>query len=390
MSMFGLAALGIGSSLIGGIMGSSSASKAAAAEQAAAREAQQLKVDKDAESQFMADLAYYGKDAAIQRLKTRYGENAVKYLGEKAADPTFNDQQRSRVAELDQIIAGGGAVDAGGGGLPWSNANKNQNSAAAKAERLKSAKAERDALVKAAGGRVGTTGLLNTDSIDGNQVGFIEQLRQLSGRRTSANQSLLADAQGIEDGLAAYGKQEEERIRRDTDRQAQGLARVSRASMMGRGLGAGTAFTDVVERGNRSLLESQNDQLGQLADKRIQMQTAAKGDTLNLRKSLLADQFQYESQPINAEMGYATSGIQNPWLGVDTRQYVSSASPSAASGATWGNLFAGIGGQMSSLAMMQGMGGNNGSGAAGGSGQGGTVNGVYYPSNFVGPTPRPN
>jgi len=103
----GLAIGGVASTLLGGLFGSSSASKAAAAEQAAAREARQLKVDKDAESQFFADVAMYGKNAAIQRFQARYGPNAAKYLGESAADPNFNDQQRARVAELDKIIADG-------------------------------------------------------------------------------------------------------------------------------------------------------------------------------------------------------------------------------------------------------------------------------------------
>lgn len=349
----GLAIGGVASSLLGGIFGSSSASKAAAAEQAATQKALDMKVQQDALAQFRADLAYYGKDAAVQRLKANYGADATKYLGEKAADPTFNDQQRARVSELDQIIASGGRVADSGlaGALPWSNANKTQNTATAVAERLKSAKAERDALVKAAGGRVGSTGLLNLDEVqDG--PGLIQQLKGISGEREALNNSLLADAGDIETMIAGYGKGQEERIRRDSERSLTGSNRLARAALMGRGLGAGTSYTGAIERNARSANESMGDQLSALGDRQIQMRSAAAGDKINLRSNLASQLLQFKSQPINAEMNYATSNIQNPWQGVNTTQYVSSASPGANSGAVWGNLLSGVGGQLSNLGMM--------------------------------------
>lgn len=371
--MTGLAIAGVGSSLLGGLFGSSSASKQAAAEREAAREARQMKIDKDAEAQFFVNKAYYGTDAAIRMFRERYGQDAVRFLGEKAADPTFSDEDRARYDALGRVVDSKGfertdrpltQAERARAARPG-NSRRASSDAAARASAVEAARMEREALFRKAGGRVGTTGLFNVDAMEDSGPGLIDQLRQMTGRRKMANQSLLADARGIEDGIAAYGRQEEERIRRDAERQAQGLARVSRASMMGRGLGAGTAMTDVLERGNRSILESQNDQLGRVADNRIRMMTAAKGDTLNLGSSLLDKEFQFESQPIQAEMGLATSQINNPWLGVNTTQYVSSASPSAAGGATWGNLFAAQGGQLQSLGMM-GLLGNRGGSAGGG------------------------
>jgi len=349
----GLAIGGVASTLLGGLFGSSSASKAAAAEQAAAREARQLKVDKDAESQFFADVAMYGKNAAIQRFQARYGPNAAKYLGESAADPNFNDQQRARVAELDKIIADGGRVSISGpsGALPWSRANQNQNSTQAAAERLKSAKAERDALVKAAGGRVGTTGSINVNAVqDG--PGFIQRMEQFATQRDADSAGLVADAKGIENSLDAYGAHEEARIRRDSATALTGANRLARASLMGRGFGAGTAMTGAIERNARSINESMGDQLGTLADNKIRLKAAAQGDTLNLRRGLLDQQYQFRMQPLNTELQYATGAIQNPWQGVNTTQYVSAASPSAAAGATWGNLLAGVGGQAANLGML--------------------------------------
>jgi len=350
----GLALVGGASTLLGGIFGSSAASKSAAAEQAAAREARQLKVDKDAESQFFADVAMYGKDSAIQRFQARYGPDASKYLGEKAADPNFNDQQRARVAELDQLIANGGRVTADSQGrsyLPWSNANKTQNSAASVAERLKSAQAERDALVKAAGGRTGKTGTLNVDAVKSGP-GFIQRMEQFSTQRDADSASLMADAKGIESSLDAYGANEEARIRRDSATALTGANRLARASLMGRGFGAGTAMTGAIERNTRSVNESMGDQLGTLADNKIRLKAAAQGDTLNLRRGLLDQQYQFKMQPLNTELQYATGAIQNPWQGVNTTQYVSAASPSAAAGATWGNLLAGVGGQAANLGML--------------------------------------
>ena len=347
----GLAIGGVASTLLGGLFGSSSASKAAASEQAAAREARQLKVDKDAESQFFADVAMYGKNAAIQRFQARYGPNAVKYIGERAADPTFNDQQRARVAELDQIIANGGRIYAGGSVLPWSNNNRTRNSNQATAERLKSAKAERDALVKAAGGRVGTTGSINVNAVqDG--PGFIQRMEQFATQRDADSAGLVADAKGIENSLDAYGAHEEARIRRDSATALTGANRLARASLMGRGFGAGTAMTGAIERNARSINESMGDQLGTLADNKIRLKAAAQGDTLNLRRGLLDQQYQFRMQPLNTELQYATGAIQNPWQGVNTTQYVSAASPSAAAGATWGNLLAGVGGQAANLGML--------------------------------------
>ncbi|MBP8300125.1 MAG: hypothetical protein KA020_07190 [Planctomycetes bacterium] len=364
MSMFaGLAAAGIGSSLIGGLFGSSAASKQAQAEQAATQKALDMKVQQDALAQFRADRAYYGLDAAVQRMKENYGADAAKYLGEKAADPTFNDQQRARVAELDKLIANGGRVDVAGG-LPWSNANKTQNTAQSVAERLKSYKAEREALVKAAGGRVGTTGLLNLDGAqDG--PGLIQQLNGLSGEREALNNSLMADATDIQTMIEGYGKGQEAQIRRDSERSLTGSNRLARAALMGRGLGAGTSYTGAIERNARSANESMGNQLSALGDRQIQMRSAAAGDKLNLRSNLASQLLQFKSQPINAEMNYATSNIQNPWQGVNTTQYVSSASPSANSGAVWGNLLSGVGGQASNLGMMgylNGMGSGSASG----------------------------
>ena len=346
----GLAIGGVASTLLGGLFGSSSASKAAAAEQAAAREARQLKVDKDAESQFFADVAMYGKNAAIQRFQARYGPNAAKYLGESAADPTFNDQQRARVAELDKIIANGGRVYTTSP-IPWSSANRVQNSTQAAAERLKSAKAERDARVKAAGGRVGTTGSINVNAVqDG--PGFIQRMEQFATQRDADSAGLVADAKGIENSLDAYGAHEEARIRRDSATALTGANRLARASLMGRGFGAGTAMTGAIERNARSINESMGDQLGTLADNKIRLKAAAQGDTLNLRRGLLDQQYQFRMQPLNTELQYATGAIQNPWQGVNTTQYVSAASPSAAAGATWGNLLAGVGGQAANLGML--------------------------------------
>lgn len=343
----GIATLG------GAAIAASSASKAAKAQRQAADDATQMRVDKDAESQYMAYKAYYGKDAAIKMIRERYGENAARYLGEKAADPTFNDAQRARLAEIDAAIANGGRSQADGlaGALPWSGSNRNANSAAQVSERLKSLQAERDALIRAAGGRAGTTGLLNIDAGD-NGPGLIQQLKGLAGEREATNNSLLADATDIETMIAGYGKGQEERIRRDSERSLTGSNRLARAALMGRGLGAGTSYTGAIERNARSANESMSDQLSALGDRQIQMRSAAAGDKLNLRSNLASELLRFKSQPINAEMGFATSNIQNPWLGVDTTQYVSSASPGANSGAVWGNLLSGLGGQASNLGMM--------------------------------------
>lgn len=393
MSFAATAVVGGIATLGGAALSASAASKASKAQQNAADQSLALRVDKDAESQFYTDVAMYGYDQAISNLKSRYSQDFTRYVGEKAADPAFNDQQRARVAELDALIANGGRVtQTGGNALPWSVGNRNQNNANAAAERLKSAKAERDALVKAAGGSVGTTGLFDVDAIDKTKPGILQRLEQLTAQRQYDSRSLLADAQGIEDGLAAYGKEQEANARRDAERAAQGLARVSRASLMGRGLGGGTAFTDIMAKGSKSIFEGMTDKLTQIGDQRLQLQTAAKGDTLNLKKNLFDSDYYAQSQPINTELQYVTGQIKNPWVGQNTSQYFSAASPSAAAGSTWGNLFSAVGGQatqMGLLGMLSGGGGGGGVGAANGMGQGGTVNGVYYPSNFVGPTPRP-
>lgn len=347
---FAAVAVGVGgAAAIGGAyLSSSAASKAAKGQLDADAKALQLKVDKGAESQFYTDVAMFGYDAAINRLKSRYSQDYSRYVGESAADPTFNDAQRARVAEIDAQIANGGFSRAEGpaGALPWSGANRNANSAAQIAERLKSLKAEREALVKAAGGRTGTTGLWDTTTIDKTQPGIIKRLEAIGSQRQYDSKSLLADAQAIEDGLASYGKEQDAIIRRDADRQAQGLARVSRASLMGRGLGAGTAFTDVVSKGNRQIFEGMTDQLAAAGDRRLQLKTAAAGDRLNLRKSLFETDYQYQTAPINTELQYLTGPIQNNFAGENTTQYYSGASPSAASGATWGNLFSAVGGQL--------------------------------------------
>lgn len=355
----GLAIGGVASSLLGGIFGSNSASKAAAAEQAAAREARQLKVTKDAESQFFADVALYGKSAAMQRFRARYGPEAAKYLGEKAADPTFSDEDRARYDALGRVVDSRGfertdrpltQAERARGALPGNSRNANTE-AAARAAAVEAARTEREALFRKAGGRIGTTGLFNVDAVqDG--PGFIQRMQGFADQRAVDNQSLLADARGIENSLDAYGANEEARINRDSDRALTGANRLARASLMGRGFGAGTAMTGAIERNARSINESRGDQLGRLADNKIRLKAAAKGDTLNLRRGLLDNEYQFRMQPLNTELQYATGAIQNPWQGVNTTQYVSAASPSAAAGATWGNLLSASGGQMANLGMM--------------------------------------
>ena len=391
MSFAATAVVGGIATLGGAAISASAASKAAKAQQNAGKDAQQLKVQQDMLAQFRADLAYYGKDEAIRRLRQNAGGDVSLYLGEKAADPNFGDADRARYDELGRIVDAQGYLGTASGGqkLPWMRSDQNSSSAAQ--ARVAAAKAERDALFAKAGGKIGSTGLINIDDVV-DKPGLIQQLRGLTNEREAYNNSLMADAGDIEAMLANYGKGQEERIRRDSDRALTGANRLTRSTLMGRGLGGGTALAGSLERNARSINESMSNQLSDLGDRQIQMRAAAKGDTLNLRNSLANQLFQYKSQPINAEMGYATSNIQNPWLGVDTTQFVSSASPSANSGAVWGNLFSGLGGQFSNLGMMGLMnnrGGTNNN-AAGGVGQGGTVNGVYYPPDFIGPTPRPN
>ena len=146
------------------------------------REARQLKVDKDAESQFFADVAYYGKDAAIQRLKAGMAD-AAKYLGEKAADPTFNDQQRARVAEPDKIIANGGRGYTTSP-IPWSNSEPSAEQHPGRRQRLKSVKAERTHLVKAAGRRVQEPPASINDSSGGTGQGLFQRMEQFTAQRT--------------------------------------------------------------------------------------------------------------------------------------------------------------------------------------------------------------
>lgn len=349
-------AVGVGGvATLGGAYMAASGAKSQANAQLALNESNQKMIeDSNLRGEIMANATVLGVDRAIQLAQAKYGIDATRILGQDAADPNFNDQQRARVAELDQLIANGGRVTADSQGrsyLPWSNANKTQNSAASVAERLKSAQAERDALVKAAGGKVGQTGLIDKKYLQGLGPSIVDRQNTMVKEQEQKYAGLSADARGIQDMIARYGEGEKDRIYRDSERDLTGLNRTSKAALMAKGLGAGSAMTGALTKNTLAVGESRGDQLSALGDRQIQMQSAAASDKLNLDRSLADSIYGFKVQPINTELSLATGAQNSPYLGFDPRSQTA-ASPGGAFSQSFGNNLSALGGQAGNLGML--------------------------------------
>lgn len=189
-------------------------------------------------------------------------------------------------------------------------------------------------------------------------------------------QRLLGMSRDIEGGANEYGNQERVRINRDSDRALTSANRLTESRLIGRGLGNSTTLGAMLGGNARNIEETRQDALGNLGDRRIQMLNQLRGNTLNLAGQRASGQTSltlgnqdrtlgYQQQALGVRTNALTGGATNPWLSRSTGQYTPGLAPTQPNqSASWGNFLASLGGQAFNAGGMellrrQGFGGNS-------------------------------
>lgn len=338
--------VGLGGSLIS----STGASNQASATLQAAKDQQKFLGNAFGDAQMNQLALFLGPEKALQLGKGILGQQGFDdYWGVDASNPTFSDQNRTRIAELDQIIANGGRVAVTGpNALPWSNANKTQNTAAAAAERLRSAQAERDALFTAAGGNVGKTGRADRAGVQGMGEGIIPQYQRYGQQAVDAASGDLARIRSQNAGLLAdidlWGKGQEDMIRRDTSRSIENNNASATAEAIASGLGNSSVASYQRSANRRRGLEGQTDALNQLYNQQVDRRVAGRqyADSRDIAASEGVRNLAYNvnTQPLDMQANLFSSSTFTPWNNRNTDSLFPDASPSAAFGTNFGNALA--------------------------------------------------
>lgn len=215
--------------------------------------------------------------------------------------------------------------------------------------------------------------------------GFIGQMKSLSEEYVGKGKQmisgydedtkrLLEKSQAMGLGLEQYGRGEEEKAKRESARSQTAANRMAASRLASSGLGQSTLMANQLAENERRASEGLQERLGAISDKRFGIGLGLQQDQLNLLSgrlsqrtglegSLMDREYQLKATPIAQEQALVTSPAFNPYLNLDTTRFFSGASPSAASGAVWGQFMQGAGGQLAGLgasAAMRGMGSGSG------------------------------
>jgi hypothetical protein len=354
---------GLGLSALGSIFSGSSAKKQAQADRQAAEEARNFGQNQYSQGQLRQLALMLGGDRGLQLFRALASkQDQTKVLGQKATDPTFSDQQRARLAEIDRQLGLGtsGRSTAAGiyGGVGGSGTSITPESRA----RLEQ---ERKDLIAAAGGQAGVTGQIDENAIRGLGSGVLGEYDKLRAQSKQAQGGILSDFDAgtaqlagstgeMRRSVANYGKKEEERIRRDTAESFDNANRAANNTALSRGMGASSFLTDAYGANARDATRTLNDGLGGIADNRTRLNLGVLGQgqqmlagRLQGRSGLMSGAADRDTQlglgAANVYQSAVTGSVMNPWLGQNVTQYFPSASPSASAMGTFGSAFAGLG-----------------------------------------------
>jgi hypothetical protein len=353
-----LLGIGLGSSLIGGLLGSSGARSQAQAELAAQRENRDFTQREGVRGYGQTLLNMLGSQEAERYLRSNgYGEQA---FGRPARAAGFTADQQAQLADLERQIA------AEQGGVTRNNRGRAN-------PKLDGLIRERDALLAVTGGDPGTQGLFNLEDFRGAGPGVMDQMQELARKYQGMGNNnldqydattgqLLRGARSIEQSARGYGEGERKRVVNEADKALTSANRMAEAKLIGRGMGSGTLLTGAIGSNTKAITEAKNNALSSIGDKQIALQTGLQGQTLNtlaqrsagrvpmvtdnLNRSLMLDQ-----APIDMKSQLFTGGIANFWNGKDTR-FMSGVSPSGAGMSSFGNLLSTMGGQAGNYGML--------------------------------------
>lgn len=378
--------VGAGTSLIGGLFGASSASKQAKAQ------GQQAKDTRDyAEKQFgigsLGQLAAMLGPEGIQRWLAQTDPALVQRLvRQDAKNPTFDAQQQARYEEIGRQLQLP-VVSTATGQTPGAIVGRVLGSSRTITPQQRAAlEAERSALTSAAGGQVGKTGI-DLEALKAMGPGLVGKYRQEAtdteaqgaqnlGRFDAGTYSLGRMASDIERGASNFGRQQEDRIRRDSATSLANNNALATSSLMGRGLGASTALTGALRGNATSNLNSTNDALGSLGDQQIRLRTGLAQNRLGLYQGrdagrnalMLGGQDTARGQrmgALNVEQAALIGSDPSRQLGSMAPSFFSGASPSGQYLGVLGGSLAGAGSQAFGYGLGGLFGGSGGSGGGG-------------------------
>lgn len=363
-----LIAGGAAAGLAGGALAANGASRAAKAEAAAAREARGFYDDQTLLGMYRTLSQLYGDAEAERQLRGSLSRDQVdRMFGRESTTRELNDTQRNQLAALERRLGELG----GGGFLNRSGAARGEGSASRQRE-IAGIQEQIANLRGLAGEDPGVTSLLDPNRTKRNTGILAEMDAQNADAEARGNQTLagfrsdtqriLNGARNIQRGAANFGKQEGERIRRDSGEALQSANREALARLAASGLADSTLVGNQYLENSRVLNNNMQDQLGALGDRQIGLQTGLAQNALNmdsqrsglgtqLRMGLDEQLFARRQQPLNTRLSVLQGGVMNPWLGQNTSQYFPGTSGSAAASATFGNALGAVGGQMMGYGM---------------------------------------
>lgn len=367
MDLLGLGLIGGGASLLGGLLGGSSASKQAKADRQAAAE------QRAAEEQNAVLENYYrlvnllgSEDAATQALMPMLStEQRDRYFGRAATAGGITDQDRARLQQLQQEeaqLGRGGPVRQGYFGRAPGQRNAQSN-------RLAEIRAEINSINARSQGDPGVTGMIRRTGQTPAGGGLLAEYQALTGLSDQRTQGLLGqfdtDTNRLLGGFDAmraeadkYGAGQEDRIRRDAGDQEKRLNQNALARLAASGLTGSTLATSALTGNSRAVNRDAQDQILDLNDRRVDRrlgidasQQGALSQRLAGRAGILGTGedrfFQLARQPIDLK----SSVLLNPRMPQITP--LSSASSGAAFGSVLANALGGIGGNLGGLALQQ-------------------------------------
>lgn len=368
------ALIGAGASIFGSALGASGASKAAKAQADDAARARELYDYQTLLGMARFARELYGGQGALDYLRGQLtAEQYNRLFGRPASQATLTAEQQRRISQIDaeiQRIEGGLG---GTGPFPFSR-QRTGSQADERAQRdLNRLRAERSAILTAAGQRDALPGLFDVSAYAGGQEGIIPAATRLAAEEEERTRGLLgsydtdtetlryAAEQNILDA-SRFGEQERRRIQLESERALRGLNRLTEGRLMGAGLGGSTLLAQQLAGNQRSIREQTENMLGSLSDRQIQLLSQLRGAKLAtlagrfsgrsaLEAGVLERLSALRAQPLNMRLALASSPIMNPWLEQNTMQYFPGVSPSGSALSTIGNTLAGAGGTILGAAM---------------------------------------
>lgn len=360
-----LAVGGIGS-VLGSLFGASGAAKEARANAQAARENRQFTEGKFDLGQLQNLLAAFGPEEGMRIARAVLPKSQLDAIvGRPARQASFTDQQRARLADIDRQLALPTSDRAQAAGVFGRVGGSGTSLTTETRRRLEQ---ERKDLMAAAGGDAGVTGSVGMDAINALGPGYVSQYQTIADQAQRDNAGVLegfdqqtnqlgALSRRIERQAANYGKQAEDRIRRDSADSLTNANRAAMAALNARGLGASTMLTDALGGNARDNQRAQADALGALGDSQIRLQTGLMGNTLgtlgqrfggrtHLQSGNVASNANMQTGVVNARQQALTGAAMNPWLGRSNAEFFPGQS---ASGAALGSLGSSLAGASSPL-----------------------------------------